>query len=78
MRKQPVRINSIYFRARMATNAAAADSLKSGANESPAPAPDAVNKTGADGEKKVKSAKERMLPKTRNSMCCCCLTRLLT
>jgi hypothetical protein len=73
VRKQPVRVNSISFRARMATNAAAADSAKSGANASPAPAPDATNKTGVDGEKKVKTAKERMLPKRRNSMCFGCL-----
>ena len=64
MRRQPLRINSIHLRARMASNAAVADSTKSSATGSPGPGQDANNKAGAagaaGGEKKVKSEKECM------------------
>jgi hypothetical protein len=63
VRRQPLRINSILFRDRMASNSAAADPTKPSATAS-APGQDVRNKAGAaetaGGEKKVKSEKECM------------------
>ena len=62
MRRQPLRINSNYPCARMASNAAVVESAKSSATGSPAPAQEANNNAGtaevAGGDKKVKTEKE--------------------
>ena len=62
MRRQPLRINSTYPRARMASNIAVVDSAKASVTGSPAPPQEADNKSGAaeaaGGEKKVKTEKD--------------------
>lgn len=66
MRSQPLTINPSHFSARMATNADVADSTKSSAAASSAPAQDLAGKAGAaevaGGEKKVKTEKECKMP----------------
>jgi hypothetical protein len=72
VRRLPIRITLTHPRARMATNAAVAESAKSSITRSHTPGQDLNGKIEAEvagGEKKVKSEKERMAPQRLKPYC---------